>query len=88
MCNRLLPRTSFPRFYKEKFLATEQSVIYTWNRFLQPIWSKFWNKNRKEEIETGVKGDTNKKSLVPEEDCCDNEIDTNVKNDSNRKKIN
>ena len=63
-------------------------LIYTWNRFLQPIWSKFWNKNREEKIETGGKGDTNKNSLVPEEDCCDNEIDTNVKNDSNRKKIN
>ena len=63
-------------------------LIYTWNRFLQPIWSKFWNKNRKEEIETGVKRDTNKNSLVFEEDCCDNMINTNAKNNSNRKKIN
>ena len=63
-------------------------LIYAWNRFLQPIWSKFWNKNRKEEIETGVKRDTNKNSLVFEEDCCDNMINTNAKNNSNRKKIN
>ena len=63
-------------------------LIYTWNRFLQPLWSKFWNKNRKEEIETGVKRDTNKNSLVFEEDCCDNMINTNAKNNSNRKKIN
>ena len=63
-------------------------LIYTWNRFFQPIWSKFWNKNRKEEIETGVKRDTNKNSLVFEEDCCDNMINTNPKNNSNRKKIN
>ena len=63
-------------------------LIYAWNRFLQHIWSKFWNKNRKEEIETGVKRDTNKNSLVFEEDCCDNMINTNAKNNSNRKKIN
>ena len=63
-------------------------LIYIWKRSLQHIRSKFWNKKREEKIETGVKGDTNKNSLVPEEDCCDNEIDTNVKNNSNGKKIN
>ena len=62
-------------------------VIYICNRFLQPIWSNFWNKKREEEIENLVKEDTNENSLLPEEDCCDKEIDANVKNNPNREKI-
>ena len=34
-------------------------AIYIWNRFLQSIWSNFWNKNREEEIENHVIEDTN-----------------------------
>ena len=62
-------------------------AIYIWNRFLQPIWSNFWNKNREEEIENHVIENTNENLLLPEEDCCDKEIDANVKNNSNREKI-
>ena len=62
-------------------------AIYIWNRFLQPIWSNFWNTNREEEIENHVIENTNENLLLPEEDCCDKEIDANVNNNSNREKI-
>ena len=62
-------------------------LIYIWNRFLQPIWSNYWNKISEEKIENLVKENTNENSSVSKEDCCDNEIDTNVINNSNRKKI-
>ena len=59
-------------------------LIYIWNRFLQPIWSNFWNGEEKLKMD---KETTNENSSVLKEECCDNELDTNSKNNSNREKI-
>ena len=62
-------------------------LIYIWNRFLEPIWSNYWKKEEKIDMDTG-KETTNENSSVPKENCLDGKIiDANVTENSNREKI-
>ena len=63
-------------------------LIYIWNRFLQPIWSKYWNGEEKIKIENQNQNpNENENSSVPKEKYSNDELDTNLTKDSNREKI-
>ena len=62
-------------------------LIYIWNRFLEPIWSNYWKKEEKIEMDT-EKETTNENSSMQKENCLDGKkIDANVTENSNREKI-
>ena len=63
-------------------------LIYIWNRFLQPIWSKYWNGEEKIKIANQNENENlNENSSVPKEKYCNDELDTNLTKNSNREKI-
>ena len=63
-------------------------LIYIWNRFLQPIWSNYWNGEEKIKMENQNQNENlNENSSVPKENGCDDELDSNLTNKSDREKI-
>ena len=63
-------------------------ILYIWNRFLQPIWSNYWNGEEKIKMENQNESENlNENSSVSKENCHDDELDTNLTNNSDREKI-